>query len=394
VERKILSAAIYSREVFEELLSVDVTDGLSDQGLIVWEALDDYYQHDRAAKNVDKETVITRLERKYPKHAQLFASLITSLEPVSALNVLADVLELKKSAVMEDLSLAFASKDDKKIDKLLDKYTKYRDSDGDCETTEIYQDYDVEDLVAKSSGDHRIRLLPATLNAQCDGGALRQHHIVVFAPTDMGKTLMGINLAYGFITQGLRTLYCGNEDPALDIVLRMLTRLTKMDKYEIRKNPREAHRIARERGYENFIMAELSPGTPEELKKLVEEHKPDVLIVDQIRNLDMGEANRVLQLERAATTMRNIGKQYNILPVSLTQAADSATGKLILSRGDIDFSNVGIPGTADLLIGIGATEELESQGYRMISFVKNKLSGIKTPLKVKFDPRYSRVESI
>jgi len=90
--------------------------------------------------------------------------------------------------------------------------------------------------------------------------------------------------------------------------------------------------------------------------------------------------------------MRKVGKKYNLVPISITQAGDSATGKSYLSRGDIDFSNVGIPGTADLLLGIGATEEMERGGERMISFVKNKISGNKIPLKVWFNQYLTRVE--
>ena len=89
--------------------------------------------------------------------------------------------------------------------------------------------------------------------------------------------------------------------------------------------------------------------------------------------------------------MRNFGKKYNMAAISIAQAADSATGKAILTRGDIDNSNVGIPGTADVLLGIGATEEQELAGIRVFSFVKNKL-GDKRPIQVMFNHKVQRIE--
>jgi hypothetical protein len=53
---------------------------------------------------------------------------------------------------------------------------------------------------------------------------------------------------------------------------------------------------------------------------------------------------------------------------------------------------VGIPGQADLMIGIGATAEMEATGQRMLSFPKNKLGGIKQPLSVFFNTQYMKVE--
>ena len=90
--------------------------------------------------------------------------------------------------------------------------------------------------------------------------------------------------------------------------------------------------------------------------------------------------------------MRNFAKRYKLLAVSITQAGDSANGKAILSRGDIDNSNVGIPGASDLMIGIGASHEQEISGERTLSFPKQKISGNKMPIPVFFNMKTMRVE--
>jgi hypothetical protein len=60
--------------------------------------------------------------------------------------------------------------------------------------------------------------------------------------------------------------------------------------------------------------------------------------------------------------------------------------------GDIDYSNTGIPGACDLILGFGCKEVDYETGYRVISLPKNKISGIKSPLRVAFNPVLARIE--
>ena len=110
-----------------------------------------------------------------------------------------------------------------------------------------------------------------------------------------------------------------------------------------------------------------------------------------MRNIDVKSDNRVVGLERAATEARNLGKRRKVLVVSISQAGDSASGKRVLDRGDVDFSNVGIPGQCDLMIGLGADENMERSNLRMISLPKNKISGDHDPIVITIDPTISKV---
>ena len=392
MEQQLVAAAIKSRGAFGELLSTDVEQDFSDKARLVWNEVKEYYGNDPESASVDINILKSRIERKHPKHAELLCAYFDNLDALSVPNLMEEVMALKLSAVRHSLASELMAGHDNKVDELLDNYNKLRAGElHEKSTSEVFINPSIEHIIDKSSGDNRIAVLPQSLNNQLKGGVLRQHHIVVFAPTDMGKTLFGLNMAHGFLKQGLKVLYCGNEDPATDMILRLMWRVTGMTEEEIRKAPDKAQKLLDERGFTNLIFVELAPGTRREIEDLIIEHEPDVLMVDQIRNLDMQEGNRVIQLEKAAAMMRMFGKKYNIVPVSFTQAGDSATGKMILGRGDIDFSNVGIPGTADLLIGIGATEDMEAKGERMISFVKNKVGGQKNPVKVWFDPFLTKV---
>lgn len=393
MEQKLLSAAFFDREVYEELNKYKIRKDLSDQGQVLWDLFTEYYKADAKAITIDKAILFGALERRVPKHYELFKTVIDAFEPTSAPNLLQEIIAQRKERVSLELTQALTTRNDDSAFALWKEWELL--STGELESTdnsEIIIAPDLKPIFEGRTKDHRIPIYPQVLTDHLEGGALRGHHIVIFAPTDMGKTFFVLNMIRGFIEQKYRVLYVCNEDPVSDLIERFLVCLTNKDKWTIRKHYDKAQTFAEKLGWDNLIWAELSPGTFLEIDGLIEKHKPDILVVDQIRNLDMGEKDSVKSFEQAAKGMRNFAKRNDLLSVSVTQAADSATGKAILGRGDIDNSNVGIPGTADLMLGIGATQEQEVAGTRTLSFPKNKISGNKTPIQVFLNHTNMRIE--
>jgi len=393
MERKVLGAALADRGAYNKLTTYGSEGDLSEQGKLIWNELEHYYIIDPDTHSADKTILISRLSEKYPKHKELFTTIIEGLEKVSVPNILEDALAMKEYNVKDKLSAAFASGSTEQIEQLLEQYRTIRKADGELNNkVEVYNNVDIEDLLRVTDSANRIKLLPKKLNEALRGGVLRKHHIVIFAPTEMGKSLLTLNMVHGFLRQDLKVVYCGNEDPAEDMLIRLAARVGDVSIHDMNKYPEKVKNFLKSRNWDNFYFVELAPGTPQEIEACVDEYKPDVLIVDQIRNLEMGEKNFVRTLEAAAQFMRRMGKQYNMVTISLTQAADSATGKNFLARGDIDNSNVGIPGTADLMIGLGADNDTEAAGFRWLSLVKNKVSGNKEPIQVKVNILRTKVE--
>jgi hypothetical protein len=186
-------------------------------------------------------------------------------------------------------------------------------------------------------------------------------------------------------------LYIGNEDPIADIQMRLASNISGLTKHEIQADPEGAMYGLAGSGVENFHIAGMSPGSFPQIRKLVTRYKPHVVILDQLRNLDVKLDSRTQALERAATEARNLGKRDSCVVVSIAQAGDSASGRRVLTRGDVDGSNVGIPGQLDAMVGIGATAEEEERGFRTISFPKNKLSGDHRQFSCTFNYQLSRV---
>lgn len=358
-----------------------------------------YYSTDAEASSVDVDILNSRIEREVQsnKLAHVLIGIVKELPDVSPKNLTEELVAVKRHAVGLKLASALTagSGDASAIEGLIQQWQSYVGV-ADYEATETQEapitGVSVESLFKTTfNTENLIKVFPKSLNDRLDGGARPGHQLLVFAQTEMGKTLVAINMVAGFLYQKLPVLYVGNEDPAADILLRLGTRLSGLNKYEIRDNPQSAQKRIEERNGGLFTIAPLAPGTFTEVDKLVTTYKPKVVVLDQLRNMNVKSENRTTSLERAATEARNLAKRRGLLVVSLTQAGDSASGKRSLGVGDVDGSNVGIPGQMDAIIGVGADEQMLRQNLRMFSFPKNKLSGNHEPITVQVDPSLSKV---
>lgn len=398
-ERHVLASCIQSREAYDAIADHVVHDDFSEQGWIVWGGISDYYTADVGCSRVDVGILMDSIARKVSsdKHKEAFRNFISAVGglEVSPPNVVEDLLNTKRDIAGKRLAQSIV--EGVHDWSLLDTYTTLLETDSflDDDEEDARQGYDVSDLVAGGfARDNLISVYPESLNNRLDGGAKPGHHIVLYARPEMGKTAMTIEMMAGFARQGLTTLYVGNEDPIDDITMRVVNRLSGMTKPEVLKNPKRADHVARENGYESIILKGVAPGTAREITSLVEAHRPNVMVIDQLRNLNMHQDNYVLALEQAAKQARMWAKKYKMLVVSVTQAGDSASGKAVLDLGDVDYSNTGIPSQADLMIGMGQNSNHAAAGEVVISLPKNKISGCHEYFACAIEPQLSKIVSL
>ncbi len=399
-ERHVLSATIKDRAAFSAVADHVERDDFSEQGWIIWEGICDYYDSDSGCTYVDAGILGDSIARKVAadKHKAMFINLVDSLNEfdVSGRNVVDDLLATKREVVGNQVAQALLT-GDQTAGQLIDKYQNLVDATSflDEEVEDARQGYSVEDLCATGfNTDNLVQVMPQGLNDRLDGGVKPGHHMILFARPEMGKTMMTIEMMAGFVRQGLTVLYVGNEDPLDDINMRVVNRLSGMTKVEVMNAPNKADKLARENGYENLILKAVTPGTVREITNLIEKYKPHVLVLDQLRNLNMKNDNYVLALEKAAKQARQWGKRYSCVVVSVTQAGDSAGGKAVLDMGDVDFSNTGIPSQADVMIGLGAGEAQAKAGEIVVSLPKNKISGRHEYFACMVEPSLSKIVSI
>lgn len=400
-ERNILAAIIQSREAWNLIAGRLGEEDLTEHGGIILQAVRSYYDKDSDAQACDKELLVNAISRKLsnPKHREMFTNLVNEIvaEKVSPANVMADYFAMKREDAGSRLASALLSKREGEVDDLLEEYERWKDPQDDegNNDEEVVSGLSVMELVTERlSQTNLIKVLPRALNDKLDGGLLPGNHLILFARPEMGKTMMVINMMAGFVRQEKKVLYVGNEDPLSDIIMRMVCRLTGKTKAEVVAGPEAADTEARERGYGNIIFAGMAPGTPREIEKLMRQFEPDVVMIDQLRNLSMKEDNTVVKLERAATAVRTLGKRYGAAIISVTQAGDSASGKAVLDMGDVDFSNTGIPAAADVMVGLGATHDDEAAERRVISLPKNKRGGDHGFFPVSIDRMRNKVVSL
>lgn len=365
-----------------------------------WELLKilgEFYKKNKDAQGIDKESLQewVSLTVENPKHALDFIELVKSLPEVgSSMAVAGIVREQKVKATRLKLAAAFQSGGD--THNLLRKFEELQRDPNEGVVLLSDKENFLSTFEEVTSGN-RIRLWPKRLQ-QATGGALKGHHIVIFARPERGKSLFTINMVAGFLYDGLRVLYIGNEDPIVSIKSRIASRLCGATKEQFESDINGYYDKAAERGIGNLRAERLTPGSVTEIEVLVKEHKPDVLVVDQLRNLNTraGGDGITTRIDVAAQEIRELLGTYDMIGISIAQAGagqfNENDTKVFLSESDIDSSKTGLPAAADLLIGIGGSEEQIATGQRGISLCKNKLSGDHAKFLVRFDIHRNRVE--
>lgn len=400
MEHLLLGAALASRSSYNIIEEYINPSSYSRPFQILWEHIDDYYTRDPEATSVNKDIYlgIVRESTASPRHYDDFAAMIERAlaEELSEPNVNQLVLQAKQKEVGEQLAAAIVSGKD--TVELADKYAEILKKTDLSEAVdkgiEVFRDFDLEAILNNElSTEDSLTLYPLALGNKLECGLRPGDHVIIFARPETGKTALCLSISGGFCRQGAPGLYFGNEDRIQRLLLRQVSNLTGLTTGQVREDPRRAMELAKEAGIDNVTFVSISPGTPRDIEEYVEKYRPRWIIVDQMRNLYSKAENRTNHLESVATAMRNIGKKWGCVVISVTQAGDSASNKEILDMGDVDGSNTGIPAQADVMVGMGVTEALDRQGVRMLSLPKNKLGGDHTPVLVRISPSISRVIS-
>lgn len=395
MELQLIAALIASREAYSSVRQHLNLQDYSPITAVVIKAIDRWYESDKEAQHADldllRQDLLTRV--KTEDHQEQINTLLDNSVEVdsSPANVARIVLESKKGITGYNLAQAILAKEDEdEVAALIDEYNDLRSriSLAESEEDEVLSSEDFMSTLDTAAGEFMI--WPKSLGRRL-GLASRGHHIVVSALPEIGKTALSVNMSCGLAHQGFTGLYFGNEEPIKMLQMRFVTNMSGMNRDEVLTTPDKAFSLARERGLDNITLASPVPCTYAKVRALVEKHRPDFVVMDQVRNMRVKAENRTNQLEAAAQAMREIAREFNCLVISVTQAADSARDKLYLDDGDIDSSNIGIPGACDAILLMGADDEYKKRGVRMVNLAKNKIGGDHEPIPVRVNAPLSRV---
>lgn len=400
MESLILSTSLKNKGDFTLFRDHLDTKQWSREFQIVFGLIQDYYARDPQVNEVNVDLLKQQITAAYPveKHADRFKSMVDEaalMEPPTA-NIKESVLAAKRYGVAQALAMAIANNKDHR--GLLDQYNDLlsQESIEAASGIEVYTAGDIDALLAEDADDStRLPIMPRALNDRLEHGMRGADSMIVLARPEIGKTAFILTIACGLATRGHRVVIFNNEERIERLFMRAISCITGLTTREVRENLTQARDMAMARGFDNLVFVAMSPGTPRQIDAELEKY-PDakLFIVDQLRNLTIRTENKTIQLEEAAKEIRNIAKRRHLVSIAVTQAGDSAEGKSILGMGDADGSNTGIPGACDVMLGIGADESQKAEGIRVITLIKNKISGVHESFPVRINQFVSKYVSI
>ena len=377
LDHKILSACASNRDWFNKTnLYLDINT-MPAIGKAVFKEISNFYSIDSDADTVDVALIGERLVKSLPKQKESVIEYIASITTnVSDANVIELIIDQHKEKLSHDMAIAAGTGDLVKLSKLVEEYSKASTLVEDGEEAVVYTAPNIGELTDTLLSDNLIPIYPKKLNDLLGGGVPRQSQVGVVARPDIGKSTVTLNIAVQACIEGFKVVFFGNEDPDSVMILRAYTRFLKATRDRILANPSGAYAAAMKKGLDNFTFISLSPGTMVEIEQHVKELKPDVIIIDQLRNMRVKGKDTGLTeaLNTLAKETRTLAKKYNLVSIVVTQAGDSASGKLILDYTDVEYSNTGFAAQLDLMIGVGQNATLKDVGRAMLAFPKNKLT--------------------
>ncbi len=391
-----LLAALLTRANYDILKSkIDPERDLSPLGAVIFQHISDYYRRDADAATVDRDLLVSLVNNGVasPKHREQFSSIIMGL-PAPSGNAVHVWLQQRRAAAINQLQLALTQPTETDaIKSAITEYLTYDTAEDETTSYDVITEVRLGDILEKTSPQHKVPILPKSLNDRLGGGAFRGHHVLVFARPEVGKTTFALNLLRAPAGAGRRCLYIGNEDPLKESIIPRSISAFSGEPFSAAESGRLL-REANNRGLSNVTFVAAFPGSVAEVGELVADYKPEFVVIDQVGNFNAKDDSYTLQLGKAMRGIRTITKKSGCVTVSLHQAGDSASNKLDLDLGDVSWSNTDMAAQADLMIGIGCNKYYESQNLRRLTVVKNKITGWHGYVDVEIDPVLSRFRSL
>lgn len=229
------------------------------------------------------------------------------------------------------------------------------------------------------------------MNKITKGGIPNKTLNIILAGTGVGKSLFMCHMAASHIMIGKNVLYITMEMAEeriaeridanlLDVTLDDLSSLTK-EMYDKKMNR------LKEKVTGKLIVKEYptASANANHFRHLIQElrtkknFKPDVIFIDYLnicssfRIKGGSNAGSYTIVKSIAEELRGLAVEHNVPIISATQATRSGAASSDLSLEDTSES-FGLPATADFMVGISQTEELESLNQMLVKQLKNRYS--------------------
>ena len=227
------------------------------------------------------------------------------------------------------------------------------------------------------------------LNKITKGGLPNKTLNIALAGTGVGKSLFMCHCAASTLMQGKNVLYITCEMAEEKIAERIDANLLNVNIQDLTDLPRSSfegkvRKIAsKTQGslvIKEYPTAQAHSGHFKALLnelQLKKNFKPDIIFIDYLnicassRIRAGSNANSYTLVKSIAEELRGLAVEFNVPIVSATQTTRSGYGNSDVNITDTSES-FGLPATADLMIALISTEELEELGQIMVKQLKNR----------------------
>jgi hypothetical protein len=344
----------------------------TDRGKGLWDALRDHYEADPGLQSCHMSVFLQQVRLRYPRLADDYESYLGTLDPDPPTTNLAELLVAQhREAVGREMAIALVEGSHDVFEALL---ADYRAADEVLAESDTLVGTELSDLLAVQESGNRIPIGPDKLNAAIRGGALPGHNVLLFGRPEIGKSAVALEMMVSAARAGYRTGFWENEDPLATTQIRAVQNICNASEADVRVNAGRYRPVLEQAGYfDRMFFREVI------INKMV-----------NLRTTASGD-NRTLALSDIARGQRAMAKRRQCVVVGVAQAGESAINRSILRLEDLEWSNTGVQATLDLMIGIGANEQLLQHDERVLSLCKNKLGGTHDHLVVDFFKERSKV---
>ena len=227
------------------------------------------------------------------------------------------------------------------------------------------------------------------LNKITKGGLTNKSLNIALAGTGVGKSLFMCHVAAASLMQGKNVLYITAEMAEEKIAERIDANLLNVNIQDISslskkmfedKVTKVAKKVQGSLIIKEYPTAQAHSGHFKALLnelQLKKNFRPDIIFIDYLNicassRIKAGaNANSYTLVKSIAEELRGLAVEFNLPIVSATQTTRSGYG-----NSDVDITDTsesfGLPATADLMVALISTEELEELGQIMVKQLKNR----------------------
>jgi replicative DNA helicase len=227
------------------------------------------------------------------------------------------------------------------------------------------------------------------LNKITKGGLTNKSLNIALAGTGVGKSLFMCHVAAAALMQGKNVLYITAEMAEEKIAERIDANLLNVNIQDISslskkmfedKVTKVSKKVQGSLIIKEYPTAQAHSGHFKALLnelQLKKNFRPDIIFIDYLnicassRIKSGSNANSYTLVKSIAEELRGLAVEFNLPIVSATQTTRSGYG-----NSDVDITDTsesfGLPATADLMIALISTEELEGLGQIMVKQLKNR----------------------